>query len=131
MVMVWLEGGQGEVSGACPPPPQELTTKALCQPPPPPQLAPPGPPPQGPLAHFYWGWGGSRVQKRGDGPPVQHAACCSSLKFQIAGVCNYTSLLSFHRFSSLSCLPRLFNASTYSYSRAFWLLMRELRGLRS
>ena len=33
MVMVWLEGGQGEVRGACAPPP------------PTPQIAPPGPPP--------------------------------------------------------------------------------------
>ena len=34
MVMVWLEGGQGEVRGACAPPP-----------PPTPQIAQPGPPP--------------------------------------------------------------------------------------
>ena len=33
MVMVWLEGGQGEVRGACAPPP-----------PPPPQIAAHGPP---------------------------------------------------------------------------------------
>ena len=33
MVMVWSEGGQGEVRGACPPPP------------PTPQIAPPGSPP--------------------------------------------------------------------------------------
>ena len=48
--MVWLEGGQTEISEACPPPPPELTTKALCQPPPPPppQIAPPGPPPHRP-----------------------------------------------------------------------------------
>ena len=35
MVMVWLEGGQGEVRGACAP----------LRPPPTPQIAPPGPPP--------------------------------------------------------------------------------------
>ena len=35
MVMVWLEGGQGEVRGAC----------ASPHPTPPPQIAPPGPPP--------------------------------------------------------------------------------------
>ena len=36
MVMVWLEGGQGEVRGACAPLPPPPTT---------PQIAPPGPPP--------------------------------------------------------------------------------------
>ena len=39
MVMVWLEGGQGEVRGACAPPPPR-------PPPSPPQISPPGPPPQ-------------------------------------------------------------------------------------
>ena len=44
------------------------------RPPPPhrPSLNPPlqcPPPTKGPSAHFYWG-GGSRVQKRGDAPPV-------------------------------------------------------------
>ena len=47
MVMVWLEGGQGEVRGACPPPnPQHHKLPHLDPPPPqPPQFAPPGPPP--------------------------------------------------------------------------------------
>ena len=72
MVMVWLEGGQGEARGACapppsppppsppqisppgPPPPQPTLPEPppLPMPPPPP---PPPPPPGGPSAHFYWG----------------------------------------------------------------------------
>ena len=95
MVIVWLEGAQGEISGACPPPPPRANHQGLVPtappttpncpawPPPQPTLptAPPPPPPplpeplapplqslpQGPSAHFYWG--GGRVQKRGDGPP--------------------------------------------------------------
>ena len=75
---------RGGKRSLCPPPPHELTTKALCQTPPHPQLPhldpppprsplpeppPSNPPPQGPSAQFYWG--GGRVQKRGDGPPVR------------------------------------------------------------
>ena len=63
MVMVWLEGGQGEVRGACPPPHPKFP---YLDPPPPPTLptAPPPPPSWGPSAHFYRG--GSRVQKPGE-----------------------------------------------------------------
>ena len=50
MVMLWLEGGQGEVRGACaPPPPQHPKSPHLDPPPPtlpePPPIAPPRPPP--------------------------------------------------------------------------------------
>ena len=55
MVMVWLEGGQGEVRGACaPPPPQHPKSPHLDPPPPttpncptwtPPPTDPPGAPP--------------------------------------------------------------------------------------
>ena len=44
MVMVWLEGGQGEVSGACAPPPQHPKLPHLD--PPPPTDPPEAPPPQ-------------------------------------------------------------------------------------
>ena len=67
MVMVWLEGGQGEVRGACPPPPntpncptwtpppnrpsRSPPPQPLLYPPPSPSLNPPlqspPPPPQG------------------------------------------------------------------------------------
>ena len=59
MVMVWLEGGQGEVRGACAPPPAPQHPKSPhLDPPPPnrpswspppirPSLKPPPPPPQG------------------------------------------------------------------------------------
>ena len=43
MVMVWLEGGQGEVRGACAPPPPTPNRPTWI---PPPQIAPPDPPPQ-------------------------------------------------------------------------------------
>ena len=47
MVMVWLEGGQGEVRGACaPPPPPTPQIAPPGPPPPPPRNAPLGPPPQ-------------------------------------------------------------------------------------
>ena len=75
MVMVWLEGGQGEVRGACAPPPKSphLDPPPIAPPPNPPPMPPPPPPPPpppgGPSAHFYWG--GSRVQKRGDVTPVE------------------------------------------------------------
>ena len=59
MVMVWLEGGQGEVRGACPPPhPQHPKSPHLDPPPhhpnlphqdPPPPTDPPGAPPPKPL----------------------------------------------------------------------------------
>ena len=52
MVMVWLEGGQGEVRGACPPPPHPKLphldpppNSPHLHPPPKPLLAPPPPPP--------------------------------------------------------------------------------------
>ena len=47
MVVVWLEGGQGEVRGACAPPPPTPQIAPHGPPPPPPQFAPLGtPPPQ-------------------------------------------------------------------------------------
>ena len=58
MAMVWLEGGQGEVSGACPPPPPKL-----------PHL---GPPPPGAFGPLLLG-GGSRTKARRRpprGPPL-------------------------------------------------------------
>ena len=86
MVMVWLEGGQGEARGACAPPPPlapPLNTPNLptwTPPPnrpslnPPPSNAPPPPPPPPPPLLGAFGplllGGGSRVQKRGDVPPV-------------------------------------------------------------
>ena len=45
MVMVWLEGGQGEVRGACAPPPQHPKSPHLDPPP----TDPPGAPPPKPL----------------------------------------------------------------------------------
>ena len=81
------EGGQGEVTGACAPPPSHHHPKLphLGPPPhappdtpphrpslnPPLQCPPPPPPPQGAFGPLLLG-GGSRVQKRGDGPPVIH-----------------------------------------------------------
>ena len=60
-----------------PPPPTDPPDRPPPPMPPPPPPSPPPPPlqcpppsPWGPSAHFYWG--GSRVQKRGDGPPVLH-----------------------------------------------------------
>ena len=45
MVMVWLEGGQGEVSGACaPPPPHNTPNRPTWTPPPQPTLPEPPPP---------------------------------------------------------------------------------------
>ena len=48
MVMVWLEGGQGEVTGACAPPPPQHPKSPHLDPPPPPRIAPLGPPPTNP-----------------------------------------------------------------------------------
>ena len=45
LVMVWLEGGQGEVRGACPPPPPQHPKSPHLDPPPPPRIAPLGAPP--------------------------------------------------------------------------------------
>ena len=47
MVMVWLEGGQGEVRGACAPPPPtpQIALPGPPPPQPPPRIAPLGPPP--------------------------------------------------------------------------------------
>ena len=44
MVMVWLEGGQGEVSGACAPPPPQHPKLPHLDPPPQPTLPEPPPP---------------------------------------------------------------------------------------
>ena len=67
MVMVWLEGGQGEVRGACAPPPPHPKLPHL-EPPPPPQptlperpppppkpLLDPPPPPRGLWPTVSWG----------------------------------------------------------------------------
>ena len=49
MVMLWLEGGQGEVRGACaPPPPTPQMAPPGPPPPPAPRIAPLGPPPNRP-----------------------------------------------------------------------------------
>ena len=45
MVMVWLEGGHGEVRGACAPPPPPTPNRPTWNPPPPPQPTLPEPPP--------------------------------------------------------------------------------------
>ena len=85
MVMLWLEGGQGEVRGACAPPPP---TPQIAQPGPPPQPtlpeppppsplldppsnAPPPPPPQGASGQQLVG-GVVGVQNRGVAPPGVH-----------------------------------------------------------
>ena len=86
MVMLWLEGGQGEVRGACaPPPPQHPKSPHLDPPPPnppsrspppppeplldPPSNAPPPPPPpQGASGQQLVG-GVVGVQNRGVAPP--------------------------------------------------------------
>ena len=55
MVMLWLEGGQGEVRGACAPLPPQHSNRPTCPPPPQPTLPEPppqpllDPPPQSPL----------------------------------------------------------------------------------
>ena len=92
MVMVWLEGGQGEVRGACAPPPQHPKSPHLDPPPtttlncptwtpppappipppfalpePPPQMPPP--PPRGLRPTVSWG-GSWRPKPRGRPPPV-------------------------------------------------------------
>ena len=75
MVMLWLEGGQGEVRGACAPPPQHPKSP-LPEPPPPsplldsPSNAPPlpPPPPQGASGQQLVG-GVVGVQNRGVAPP--------------------------------------------------------------
>ena len=46
MVMVWLEGGQGEVKRACSPPRNTPNRPTWIPPPPPPRIAPLEPPPQ-------------------------------------------------------------------------------------
>ena len=53
MVMVWLEGGQGEVRGACAPPPPHPKSPRLDPPPQPTLLDPPPirPPPLTPPSH--------------------------------------------------------------------------------
>ena len=93
MVMVWLEGGQGEVRGACPPrttpnrptwtpppPPPTFPT-----PPPPPLPVPPPPPFKGAFGPLLLGRGGggagSCIQKRGDAPPpLEEAQRCFLVK---------------------------------------------------
>ena len=82
MVMVWLEGGQGEVRGAyAPPPPPARPPATPNRPtwtpptPPLPEPAPPMPPPPPPglQPNSTLGGGGGRVQKRGDIPPMRVA----------------------------------------------------------
>ena len=77
MVMLWLEGGQGEVRGACaPPPPKHPESPHLDPPPtdpprappPPPMPPPPSPPPQGASGQQLVG-GVVGVQNRGVAPP--------------------------------------------------------------
>ena len=89
MVMVWLEGGRGEVRGACAPPPHHPKSPHLDPPPPhnepsqphPKRTLPTPPPYPLPEPHIQCppppclrpastGGGGSRAQKRGDGPHV-------------------------------------------------------------
>ena len=85
MVMVWLEGGQGEVRGAPPPPPRANhqglvpppTTTPNCPtwtPPPPSPLPPMRPPPKGPSAHFYFGGGGLHTKARRRPPVLPNCA---------------------------------------------------------
>ena len=64
MVLVWLEGGQGEVRGACaPPPPHYHHPKS-------PHLDPPSNPPPWAFGALLLLGGGGRIQKQGDGPPM-------------------------------------------------------------
>ena len=90
MVMVWLEGGQGEVRGACAPPPPHPKSPYLDPPPqapprPPPHLPlldppshapppPPPPPPQGASGQQLVG-GVVGVQNRGVAPPPRALPC--------------------------------------------------------
>ena len=62
MVMLWLEGGQGEVRGACGPPPPHPKSPRLDPPPQPTLLDPPHsppldppPPPRGLRPTVSWG----------------------------------------------------------------------------
>ena len=84
MVMVWLEGGQGEVRGACAPPHHHYHPESPHFDPPPTSRPPPPPPrssPYPPSNSFPPGWafgplllwGGGCVQKRGDAPPLRSA----------------------------------------------------------
>ena len=52
----------------CPPPHRPSRLPPPCPSLNPPLQPPPPPPPRGPLAHFHWG--GGRIQRLGDGPPV-------------------------------------------------------------
>ena len=47
MVMLWLEGGQGKVRGACAPPPPNTSNRPTWTPPP--KLTLPEPPPHRPF----------------------------------------------------------------------------------
>ena len=76
MVMAWLEGGQGEVTGACPTPTPTTTQNCptwtppptdLPAPPPPRSSLNPPPPPKGAFGPLLTR--GSHIQKRGDTPP--------------------------------------------------------------
>ena len=75
MVMVWLDGGQGEVRGACaPPPPQHHHPKSPHLDPPPPKPTPPStplpepPPPLGGLRPISTG-GGVACKSEETSPP--------------------------------------------------------------
>ena len=95
--------------------------------PPPPSNAPPPPPPGGPSAHLYWG--GGRVQKRGEVPPVNsgylvfmplpltHTRCLSNARpFVIASraICLSTSKFFAHFLNCNFWIPRHRNSSLFA-----------------
>ena len=113
MVMVWLEGGQGEVKGAPPPPATN-----------PPRAPPPPPPPRGLRPTVSWGssW---RPEPRGRPPPPPRGieaflgvqpyrhpqACCRCICATNGPGCN-----------TLSCVPRFVERFWASSPHALWLL---------
>ena len=148
MVMLWLEGGQGEVRGACAPPPPPTPQIAQPGPPPPtdpprapppsPLLDPPPPPPQGASGQQLVG-GVVGVQNRGVAPPGLYSRrqwlVANTLHWAVAsapvatvGQCGLATVNSHHQSAAVMHGKRTTADSGWLYLHAFY---RELTAARS